>query len=212
MKARLTFCRMSAEYVSDAAEIERRKPAANADNLNVCMANSKLGQNPLSSSLATMRHVRSDCSPGSSHDHRFAAHSTRRSGSVVAESVLIKHQVLIMNRSRHRAPNLRVWDRLTVGFCSLWMKPTRLLRAAIALKPSTLLHFHRALVQRKYRLLFSPKRRTKPGPKGPNPELIRAVVDMKQRHPTWGCPCIANQITPASSGSCSCRRRDFLQE
>jgi hypothetical protein len=26
---------MSAEYVSDAAEIERRKPAANADNLNV---------------------------------------------------------------------------------------------------------------------------------------------------------------------------------
>jgi putative transposase len=91
--------------------------------------------------------------------------------SVVAESVLIKHQLLIVNRSRHRAPNLRVSDRLIVGFCSLWIKPTRLLRAAIALKPSTLLHFHRALVQRKYRLLFSPKRRTKPGPKGPNPEL-----------------------------------------
>jgi putative transposase len=117
--------------------------------------------------------------------------------SVVAESVLIKHQLLIMNRSRHRAPNLRVWDRLIVGFCPLWIKPTRLLRAAIALKPSTLLHFHRALVHRKYRLLFSPKRRTKPGPKGPNPELIRAVVDMKQRNPTWGCPRIANQITLA---------------
>jgi putative transposase len=119
--------------------------------------------------------------------------------SVVAESVLIKHQLLIVNRSRHRAPNLRASDRLIVGLCSLWIKPTRLLRAAIVLKPSTLLHFHRALVQRKYRLLFSPKRRTKPGPKGPNPELIRAVVDMKQRHPTWGCPRIANQITPASS-------------
>jgi putative transposase len=117
--------------------------------------------------------------------------------SVVAESVLIKHQLLIVNRSRHRAPNLRACDRLIVGFCSLWIKPTRLLRAAIALKPSTLLHFHRALVQRKYRLLFSPKRRTKPGPKGPNPELIRAVVDMKQRNPTWGCPRIANQITLA---------------
>jgi len=75
--------------------------------------------------------------------------------SVVAESVLIKHQLLIVNRSRRRAPNLRVLDRLIAGFCSLWIKPTRLRRAAIALKPSTVLHFHRALVQRKYRLLFS---------------------------------------------------------
>ena len=32
--------------------------------------------------------------------------------SVIAESVLIKHQLLIVNRSRRRAPNLRVLDRL----------------------------------------------------------------------------------------------------
>jgi hypothetical protein len=44
--------------------------------------------------------------------------------SVVAESVLIKHQLLILNRSRRRAPSFRVWDRLIVGFCSLWIKPT----------------------------------------------------------------------------------------
>jgi putative transposase len=117
--------------------------------------------------------------------------------SVVAESVLIKHQLLILNRSRRRAPNLRVLDRLIAGFCSLWINPTRLLRTAIALKPSTVLHFHRALVQRKYRLLFSPKCRAKPGPKGPNPDVIRAVVDMKQRNPKWGCPRIAEQITLA---------------
>src|SRR5947208_866602 len=85
--------------------------------------------------------------------------------SVIAESVLIKHQLLIANRSRRRAPNLRVLDRLIAGLCSLWIKPTRLPRVAIALKPLTLLHFHRCLVQRKYRLLFSPKRRTKPSPK-----------------------------------------------
>src|SRR5262245_1169878 len=117
--------------------------------------------------------------------------------SVLAESVLIKHQLLIVNRSRRRAPNLRVLDRLIAGFCSLWIKPNRLRRAAIALKPSTVLQFHRALVQRKYRLLFSPKRRAKPGPTGPNPDVIRAVVDMKQRNPTWGCPRIAEQITLA---------------
>src|SRR5262245_40564512 len=87
--------------------------------------------------------------------------------SVLAESVLIKHQLLIVNRSHRRAPNLRVVDRLIVGFCSLWIRPHRLLRSAIAFKPSTLLNFHRALVQRKYRFLFSPKRRTKPVLKGP---------------------------------------------
>src|SRR5215813_509946 len=88
--------------------------------------------------------------------------------SVLAESVLIKHQLLIVNRSRRRAPNLCVFDRLIAGFCSVWIRPNRLLRSAIAFKPSTLLNFHRALVQRKYRLLFSPKCRAKPGSKGFN--------------------------------------------
>ena len=114
--------------------------------------------------------------------------------SVIAESVLIKHQLLIVNRSRRRAPNLRILDRLIAGLCSLWIRPKRFLRSAIVFKPSTLLNFHRALVQRKYRLLFSANRRARPGPKGPDQDLIRAVVDMKQRNPTWGCPRIAKQI------------------
>ena len=117
--------------------------------------------------------------------------------AVVAESVLAKHQLLILNRSRRRAPNLRVLDRLIAGFCSLWIKPSRFFRVATAFKPSTLLNFHRALVQRKYRLLFSPKQKTKSGPKGPTADLIRAVVEMKQRNPTWGCPHIADQINLA---------------
>jgi hypothetical protein len=33
--------------------------------------------------------------------------------SVVAESVLVKHQLLILNRSRHRAPPLRLSDRMS---------------------------------------------------------------------------------------------------
>ena len=117
--------------------------------------------------------------------------------AVVAESILAKHQLLILNRSRKRSPNLRIQDRLIAGFCSLWIKPSRLRRVAIAFKPSTLLSFHRALVQRKYRLLFSPKRRTKPGPKGPTADLIGAVVEIKKRNPNWGCPQIADQINLA---------------
>src|SRR5215469_2756326 len=117
--------------------------------------------------------------------------------AVVAESVLDKHQLLILNRSHRRAPNLRVLDRLIAGFCSLWTQPRRFARVAIAFRPSTLLIFHRALVQRKYRLLFSPKQKGKSGPKGPTADLIRAVVEMKQRNPTWGCPHIAEQINLA---------------
>src|SRR5215469_11214041 len=117
--------------------------------------------------------------------------------AVVAESVLTKHQMLILNRSRRRAPNLRIQDRFIAGLCSLWIKPSRLRKVALAFKTSTLLSFHRALVQRKYRLLFSPKQRTKPGPKGPAGDLIHAVVEMKKRNSTWGCPKIADQINLA---------------
>src|SRR5437870_11792781 len=46
-------------------------------------------------------------------------------------------------------------------------------------------------------LLFSAKGRRRPGPKGPEKELIDAIVEMKRRNPTWGCPRIAEQIALA---------------
>jgi putative transposase len=104
--------------------------------------------------------------------------------AVVAESVLVKQQLLILNRSRRRAPNLRLADRVVAGVCTLFMHPSRLVRSAIVLKPSTLLRLHRALIQRKYRRLFSATVLRKPGPKGPSREVIAAIVDMKQRNPT----------------------------
>src|SRR5713101_3112884 len=117
--------------------------------------------------------------------------------SVVAESVLVKQQLLILNRSRQRSPNLCTSDRLLAGLCALLIRPARLIRSAIVLRPSTLLSLHQALRNRKYRLLFSSQRRGRPGSKGPNKELLEAVVQMKQRNPTWGCPRIAQQIALA---------------
>jgi len=116
--------------------------------------------------------------------------------AVLAESVLTKHQLLILSRSRRRAPNLRSLDRLIAGFCSLWITPNRHGRLAIAFRPSTFLNFHRAMVQRKYRLLFSSKQRMRPGPKGPTEDLIQAVIEMKQRNPTLGMSanCRADQF------------------
>ena len=117
--------------------------------------------------------------------------------SVIAESALVRHQLLILNRGRKRAPNLRVSDRIIAGLCTLLMRPARILRSSIVLRPSTLLHFHHMLIKRKYRMLFSSKHGCRPGPKGPAKELIDAIVEMKRRNPSWGCPRIAEQITLA---------------
>ena len=115
--------------------------------------------------------------------------------AVVADSLLMKQQLLIINRSRQRAPNLSALDRFLLGFWSLFLNPRRILRAAVIIRPSTLLKFHNLLKQRKYRLLYSSAgSKRKPGPKGPSPELIQAIVEIKQRNPRFGCPRIAQQI------------------
>ena len=66
------------------------------------------------------------------------------------------------------------------------------------MKPATLFKFHKALVDRKYHLLFSssglPR---KPGPKGPSAEFIAAIVELKRRNPKFGCVKIAQQIAHA---------------
>src|SRR5271157_1300401 len=92
--------------------------------------------------------------------------------SVLAESVLVKQQLLILNRSRQRSPNLRTSDRLVAGLCAFLVRTPRLIRSAIVLKPSTLLSLHQALRNRKYRLVFSSKRKGRPGPKGPHREPL----------------------------------------
>jgi hypothetical protein len=71
-------------------------------------------------------------------------------GAVAAESLAVKHQLLVMKRAQRRAPNLTPWDRLLLGVCALLVSPQRLSKMAVILKPSTLLRFHHALVKRKY--------------------------------------------------------------
>ena len=114
--------------------------------------------------------------------------------AVVAESLLLKQQLVILNRGQERAPNLGPMDRVLASLCAMFIRPKRMLRIAIVLKPSTLLAFHAALVKRKYRQLFSPKRRRKPGPKGPSPELIKAIIETKICNPSWSCRRIAQQL------------------
>lgn len=117
--------------------------------------------------------------------------------SVIAESVLLKHQFLTLKRSSKRAPKLTPWDRLLLGFGSACVSPARVPKIAIALRPSTFLRFHQALARLKYHVLYASRRRRQPGPKGPSMELIAAIVELKRRNPKFGCVRIAHQISHA---------------
>ena len=124
--------------------------------------------------------------------------------AVAAESLSLKHQLLICNRSRHRAPNLTTLDRLLLGLTTLFMRPHRIPKLSVVIKPATLLKFHKTPVEGKYRRLFlSSERPRKPGPKGPSTELIAAILELKRRHPRFGCVRIAEQITHAVNPSVS---------
>ena len=113
--------------------------------------------------------------------------------SVVAG--LIKQQLLILNRSRQRSPNLSSSDRLVAGLCALLIRPTRLIRSAIVLKPSTLLSLYRTLRNRKYRLSSHhneggspvqrdrPENSLKPLSKQSNPIPPGAVRELLSRWP-----------------------------
>jgi len=76
-------------------------------------------------------------------------------GAVAAESLAVKHQLLIMKRAQRRAPKLTPWDRLVLGVCAPFVSPKRLSKTAVIVKPSTLMCFHRAVppaVWRKVRI------------------------------------------------------------
>jgi len=117
--------------------------------------------------------------------------------AVVAESLLLKHQLVISSRARQRAPNLNSFDRFVLGLGSLFVPARRFSKLAVVLKPRTLLRFHEALKKRKYRRLFSSGGRRRPGPKGPSKELIDTIVEFKRRNPRIGCPRIAQEIARA---------------
>ena len=82
--------------------------------------------------------------------------------------------------------DLRTSDRVVAGLCAFFMRPGRLIRSAIVIKPSTVLRLHRALIQRKYRRLFSSTRPTRPGPKGPSQDVHRCGHRHEAAEPKLG--------------------------
>ena len=111
--------------------------------------------------------------------------------TLMAEYLLLKQQLVVIKRKKHRAPNLTKTDRLIFAITSLFIKSSRLPKLSIVIAHSTLLRLHKALVNRKYSQLFSNKKLNKPGPKGPSKELIKLILEIKVKNPSYGCPKIA---------------------
>src|SRR5260370_8468762 len=108
--------------------------------------------------------------------------------AVMAESLLLKHQLLISSRARRRAPNLNSFDRLLLGLGSLFVPPSRIPKLAVILKPRTLFRFHEALKKCKYRWLFSSGGHRPPGPKGPSKDLAAPLLQITPPSPPFARP------------------------
>ena len=113
--------------------------------------------------------------------------------SVIAESLLLKHQLVISRRSNRRVPPLTTIDRFVLGLIALFVSPRRVAKVTAILRPATLIRFHKALVDRKYRRLFSSAgARVKPGPKGPDlPAFLGPRFSRKWPFMGWLLRCSA---------------------
>ena len=75
-------------------------------------------------------------------------------------------------------------DRLLLGLATLFMRPHRIPKLSVMIKPATLLKFHKTLADGKYRRIFSSSGRLrKSGPKGPSAGLIAGIALVLSLHP-----------------------------
>jgi putative transposase len=117
--------------------------------------------------------------------------------SIAAENLILRQQLIIMNRARKRSPRLTRADRTLFAILAHIIPFGRLRKLAIVVKPATVLNFHKALVNRKYSRLYSNKTKKKPGRKGQDQALINLVIEIKKLNPSFGYGRIAMQIFEA---------------
>jgi putative transposase len=114
---------------------------------------------------------------------------------LVAENLTLRQQLIVGSRKRQKSPPLNTMDRIIFGLTSFFIPVKRLQKVAILVKPATILKFHRALVKRKYQVLFGTKGQSKLGRKGFDRDLVNLVVGIKEKNPSYGCPRIAMLVT-----------------
>lgn len=106
----------------------------------------------------------------------------------VAENLALRRHILVLDRGRQRAPDLRPAGRIWLALASLFVAPTRFLKTAVAVRlPRSfgcIAHWSVGSTG----ALVAPKLRSKPVPKGPSTELRNATISLKKRDPRFGGP------------------------
>jgi hypothetical protein len=67
---------------------------------------------------------------------------------VMAETIAMKQQLIVMNRGKKRSPVLTTPDRFLFGILADFIGGSRLKKIAVIIKPTTILAFHKSLVNR----------------------------------------------------------------
>ena len=104
---------------------------------------------------------------------------------VMAETIAMKQELIVMNRSRKRSPTLATRDRFLFGLLTMLIGRCRLQKVAVIIKPATILSFHKAQVKQKYGRLYSNMTQKPPGRKLQDQALIDLVIEMKNRNPSF---------------------------
>ena len=71
-------------------------------------------------------------------------HQTAKPGGVkvvMAETMIMKQQLIVMNRGKKRSPKLTTADRFLFGILAIFIGGHRLKKIAVIIKPTTLLSF-----------------------------------------------------------------------
>ena len=116
---------------------------------------------------------------------------------VMAETIAMKQQLIVLNRGKRRPPKLTTSDRFLFGILAIFIGGSRLKKIAVIIKPTTLLAFHKSLVNGKYSRLYSNKTKRISGRKPQEKSLIYLVIEMKKRNPSFGYGRISMQIFKA---------------
>ena len=116
---------------------------------------------------------------------------------VMAETMAMKHRLIVMNRGKKRSPKLATSDRFLFGILAIFIDGSRLKKIAVIIKPTTIVAFHKSLINRKYSRLFSNKTRRIPGRKPQDQAIIDLVIEMKRHNPSVGYGRISMQIHEA---------------
>ena len=117
--------------------------------------------------------------------------------AVAAESMALKLQLVVVHRTRKRAPPMTPWDRLVFGLCALWIAPSRRQRFRLCsvLPPSSAFTTHWSGASIGYCSVR--KGGESPAPKDLRRSWIEAAEAMKRQNPRFGCLKIAQEITHA---------------